>query len=47
MVEMAPSAVPPSKIQRRWMPSRRLPAFSEGLGHAEQHTSAVAATVMC
>jgi hypothetical protein len=29
------------------MPSRRLPAVTEGLGHGGQYTMAVATTVMC
>jgi hypothetical protein len=43
---MALSAVRP-KIEQRWMPLRRLPAGTEGLGHGGQHTIAVATTVMC
>jgi len=46
MVEMAPSAVRP-RSNSAGIPSRWLPAVPEGPGHAEQHTSAVATTVMC
>ena len=40
------SAVSP-KIEQRCMPSRQLPVVTEGLRHGEQHTIAVATTVMC